>query len=228
MHIVKANESLPIHNLDLNTSSNECLRHGPLLNSSIRCIIAGPSNSGKTNVMLGLLEHKNGLCYKNVYVYSKSLYQPKYVYLKLLLEPIKGIGYYTFTDNDSIISPEEAKENSIFIFDDVACDKQKNIQSYFCMSRHKNIECFYLTQTYTRLPKHLLRDNANLLVLFKQDDKNLQHVYQDHVNTDMTFEQFKNMCRLCWKDKFGFLVIDKERDEGRYRKGFDHYITGYI
>jgi len=30
------------------------------------------------------------------------------------------------------------------IFDDVACEKQNNIRSDFCMGRHKNIDSFYL------------------------------------------------------------------------------------
>jgi hypothetical protein len=227
MRIVKIDNTLPINNLDLQMSSPKLdYRHGPLLSSTIRCIIAGSSNCGKTNVMLSLLEHPNGLRYENVYIYSKSLYQPKYEYLKELLEPIKGINYYPFSEGGNIIPPAKAKRNSIFIFDDVSCDKQNIIKAYFSMGRHSEVDCFYLTQTYTCIPKHLLRDNANMLVLFRQDDMNLQHVYRDHVNNDMKFDQFKNICSLCWGDKFGFLVIDKDSEmcAGRYRKGFDHYI----
>ncbi|KYN28024.1 hypothetical protein ALC57_02564, partial [Trachymyrmex cornetzi] len=44
-------------------------------------------------------------------------------------------------------------------------------------------------QTYARIPKHLIRDNANLLILFKQDGTNLKHVYNDHVNTDMSYDE---------------------------------------
>ena len=95
------------------------------------------------------------------------------------------------------------------------------------MGRHKLVDCFYLCQTYTRMPKHLIRDNANLLILFKQDDLNLKHIYNDHVGADITFDQFKNMCAMCWSNNYEFLVINKECDinNGRYRKGFDHYIS---
>ncbi|KAL6256683.1 hypothetical protein P5V15_012802 [Pogonomyrmex californicus] len=48
------------------------------------------------------------------------------------------------------------------------------------MGRHSNVDCFYLCQTYARIPKHLIRDKANLLILFKQDGTNLKHVYNDH------------------------------------------------
>ena len=112
------------------------------------------------------------------------------------------------------------------IFDDVACEKQDNIKNFFCMGRYKNVDCFYLCQSYARIPKHLVRDNVNLLVLFRQDDMNLRHVYNDHVNTDMSYNQFRDLCSICWNnDKYGFLVIDKGRtlDTGLYRKGFDHF-----
>lgn len=94
------------------------------------------------------------------------------------------------------------------------------------MGRHNGIDSFYLSQTYSKIPKQLVRDNANVLIFFKQDDMNLKHIYNDHVNTDMTFDSFKKVCSECWKDKYGFLVITKDNDihKGRYRSKFDTYI----
>jgi len=65
------------------------------------------------------------------------------------------------------------------------------------MGRHADVDCFYLCQTYTKISKHLIRDNANLLILFKQDDINLKHVYNDHVNIDMSYEDFCDLCCKC-------------------------------
>jgi hypothetical protein len=59
-------------------------RHGRMLPNTIRGIICGSSNCGKTNVMLSLLESTHGVCFENVYVYSKLLHQPKYQYLEKL------------------------------------------------------------------------------------------------------------------------------------------------
>jgi len=114
------------------------------------------------------------------------------------------------------------RPNSIFIFDDVACDKLDAVREYFSMGRHANIDCFYLFQTYARIPKHLIRDNANLLILFKQESTNLKHVYNVHENTDMSYDEFCALCRDCWQQKYGFIVIDKDSalTNGRYRKGF--------
>jgi len=177
----------------------------------------------KTNVLISLLESPYGVRFENVYIYSKSLQQLKYRYLKNLLAMIEEIGYFTYSNNNDIVSPSEALPNSIFIFDDVACDKQDAIREYF--QCHADVDSFYLCQTYAKIPKHLIRDDANLLILFKQEDINLKHVYNDHVNTDMSYEDFCELCRNCWRQKYGFLVIDKDSTltDGRYRKGFNDF-----
>lgn len=225
MEIIKQPTTLSIEN-NIFEEGKKFNKHGVLFPFTIRCIIVGPSNCGKTNVMINLIEHENGLKFENVYVYSKSLYQPKYVYLEKLLRPIKGIGFYSFNASDNILQPSEAKPNSIFIFDDVACDNQDVIREYFSMGRHNHIDSFYLCQTYAKIPKHLLRDNANCLIIFKQDDLNLKHIYSDHVGGDMTFEEFKQMCSTCWQKPYEFLSVFKDNQicNGRYRKCLDHYI----
>lgn len=204
------------------------LRHGALLPNSIRCIITGPSNSGKTNVMFNLLFDANGLRFQNVYVFSKSLFQPKYQMMETVMKPLsrEGIGYYPYSENEEIPSPSDVAPNSIMVFDDVSCEKQHNIRKYFAMGRHSGVDVFYLSQTYSQVPKQLVRDNANLIVLFRQDELNLRHVYNDHINTDMKYNCFKEVCSEAWKDRYSFLVVDKDSttDNGRYRIGFDRFI----
>ena len=87
----------------------------------------------------------------------------------------------------------------IFIFDDVTCDKQEAIRKYFAIGQHVDVDCFYLCQTYAKIPKYLIRDNANVLILFKQNGINLKHVYNDHVNINMFYEDFCELCRCCWQ-----------------------------
>lgn len=197
-------------------------RHGKVLPSTIRGLICGPSNCGKTNVMLTLLIEKNGLMFENIYVYSKSLFQPKYIFLKQLMQSIPGINYCEC--NEGVISPIDVKNNSIIIFDDIPVnDKNEKIKDYFAHGRHKLVDSFYICQTYACIPKHLVRDNANLIILFKQDALNLKLIHRDHVNTDMSYDKFYKICADCWKTPFGFLVINKDAqlDNGRYRCGFN-------
>lgn len=231
MRFTKQVINIPIRNVDESASCTnmDSKKHSVLLPNSIRCIIAGPSNCGKTNLLIGMIESEHGLKFENIYIYSKSLEQEKYKYLRKLFAPLKHIGFYTFTSSDRVIAPNVAKKNSIIIFDDVICTKnQDNIKEYYCLGRHRNIDCFYLTQTYTRVSKHLIRDNCNFIILFRQDEMNLRHVYNDtSVACDMKFEKFRQFCLECWKEKYGFVVIDLDSDvnRGRYRKGFSKYLN---
>lgn len=202
-------------------------KHGDLLPNSIRCIICGPSNCGKTNIMFNLLFSPKGLYFENVYVFSKSLYQNKYKFLQCVLNSTSEIEYFSFSENESIPHPSDIKNNSIMIFDDVSCGKQDNIKEYFSMGRHFNCDTFYICQTYSYVPKQLVRDNANFIIVFKQDERNLSHIYHDHVNTDMSYDSFKLLCIKTWnKTRNSFVTINKDCDisQGRYRAGLDTFI----
>lgn len=227
MRLIKQPVTLEINNLNVEGTHKNHIKHSVLLPNTIRCIVCGPSNCGKTNIMLSLLLHKNGLKFKNVYLYSKTTFQPKYCFLSNVFKCVPGVKFFIFKEDKDVISPSHALKNSVFIFDDVACENQVNIRNYFSMGRHKQIDCFYLSQTYSKIPKQLIRDNANLLIIFRQDDINLKHIYNEHVNTDMNYVQFKKLCSDIWKEPYSFLIINKDcaLNEGRYRKYFDVFVT---
>lgn len=228
MRLVEQKNKLDIVNVDTQIVKKPS-RHGSLFPDSIRAIIVGPSGSGKTNVMYNLITHINGLKFENIYLYSKTSNQEKYVLLKNIIDSIKGVNLYIFSNAEKVIKPNLVKQNSIFIFDDVICDNQTPIREFFSMGRHSGANSiFYLAQTYSKIPKQLVRDNANFLIIFKQDDKNLRHIFDDHCSTDMDFDEFRQMCHQCWKrEDYGFLVVDKssEINHGRYRCGFHTFIN---
>ncbi|KAL4092501.1 hypothetical protein QTP88_027002 [Uroleucon formosanum] len=137
-----------------------------------------------------------------------------------ILSDIDGIKLFTFYENEQVIEPEKALPNSVFIFDDIITENQKIARTYFSRARHNLVDVFYLAQSYSKVPKQLLRDNANFIVLFKQDETNLKHVYNEHCSGDMSYSEFKDFCTSCWRlGRFEFIVINKdcERDNGRYR-----------
>lgn len=221
---------LSVENLDEKTNEfqEKEIKHSELFPNSLRCLILGPSGAGKTNCLISMIEHPNGLKFENLYVFSKSLEQDKYRYLANLMTPIKEIGFETFSNNDEVIDLSDAKRNSIFIFDDVACEKQNPIKQYFCQGRHKGIDSFFLCQSYSNIRKHNIRDNAKFLILFKQDFLNLKNIHRDHIGSDMEFKNFLKLCNHCWKkNEFDFITIAKSfpLNYGRYRKKFDTFIS---
>jgi len=136
-----------------------------MLPSTVRAIVCGPSNCGKTNVLISLLENPYGVRFENVYVYLKSLQQPKYQYLENLLSSINEISYFTFSNNSDVVPPNEARSNSIFVSDDVAGDKQDIVKEYFSMGRYSHVDCFYLCQSYARILEHLIKRHDRVSVL---------------------------------------------------------------
>ena len=171
--------------------------HGPLLPDNIRAVICGPSNCGKTTLLINLLENSNGLRFENLYLCGKSLCQAKYKYLIDVFKHIPEITCFTCSCTLDRPKPNDVRPHSV-------------------------------VQSYSKIPKQLIRDNANLIILFRQNQINLRHVWNEHVtNSDMDFSTFCKLCTLCWSVKnHNFLVIDKDSElqKGLYRRGFNEFL----
>ena len=74
------------------------------------------------------------------------------------------------------------------VFDDLLLDKQITCESL--EEDIATVDCFYFAQNYFKLPPQTIRENANFICLFPQDLKNLNHIFDDHVGSDMTKEEF--------------------------------------
>ena len=111
------------------------------------------------------------------------------------------------------------------VFDDRLLEKQNTCESYYVRGRHNNVDCFYLAQNYFKLPRQTIREKANFIFLFPQDLKNLNHILDDHVGSDMTKEEFRQLCKTAWEKQPGFVIIDisSKKHNGKYRSGFDEF-----
>ena len=77
------------------------------------------------------------------------------------------------------------------IFDDVMLKDQTVIKDYFCRGRHNNVSVFYLCQSLHKITKYCIRENANIFILFKQDDKTLKYFHETHISGEWTSRSFK-------------------------------------
>ena len=118
-----------------------------------------------------------------------------------------------------------SEDKNLMIFDDLLLEKQNKCESYYVRGRHSNVDCFYLSQNYFKLPRQTIRENANFICLFPQDLKNINHIYNDYVGDDMTKEELRKFCKKCWEKPHGFAVIEltSKKDSGKYRSGFDNF-----
>ena len=118
------------------------------------------------------------------------------------------------------------EDKNLMIFNNLILEKQNKCECYYTYGRHSNVDCFYLSQNYFKLPRQTIRENTNFICLFPQDLKKLNPIYDDHVgDNDMMKKEFRKFCRKCWKKPHGFAVIDltSKKHAGKYREGFDNF-----
>ena len=111
------------------------------------------------------------------------------------------------------------------VFDDLLLKKQITCESYYVRGRHSNADCFYLAQNYFKLPRQTFIENAYFICLFPQDLKNLNHIFDDHVASDMTKEECRQLCMTAWERQHGFVIIDlsSKKHDCKYRSGLDEF-----
>lgn len=189
MKVIPQSTVLPISEIRVSEAvdaekkeKNNFRRHSELLPPhNIRALFVGPSACGKTSALMSLVYNIEGISFKNLYVVGKSLYQPKYQELDLVMKNIPEIGFFVIPDLSTVPHPDEILPFSAIIFDDVATENDKNqhLRAYFSMGRHKHVDSFFLCQTYSSIPKQLVRDNANVSITLADTrrKKNMYHVF---------------------------------------------------
>lgn len=170
----------------------------------------------------------------NIFNLNSEIVKKKIDVFKLIEEMAKQVRVKSevkiefFETEDDVPDPGDlSKDNkNLMIFDDLILSKQNKIEAYYTRGRHSNVDCVYLSQNYFMLPRRTIRENANLFILFKQDLKNMNFLYSDHVASDMSKEEFREFCRQVWSSKeHSFITIDMSSDpnNGKYRKNFDEF-----
>ena len=179
------------------------------VNETNRTLIVRPSFCGKTHLLLNKLR------------------------LIRLEGPEKQIRIITrspeqYEDVELYIQGIEVKENvgdleeyrgCCVVFDDMLDSNQKLIDPFFTRGRHKSCDVYYLCQSYFDAPKKTVRNNSNIIILFQQTLKDVEHIHRDISGFDMSYEEFKSLCREAWNEKFNYLLINRLEDKNgsRYR-----------
>ena len=104
------------------------------------------------------------------------------------------------------VSTIDDYKDCVVIFDDMLDHNQKEIHPFFTRGRHENIDVYYLSQRYFELPL-IIRDNSNIIILFKQTAKTVQNLYNDIAGFDMDYNEFKDLCREAWKKNIVILKL---------------------
>ena len=168
-----------------------------------RTLIVGPSFCGKTHLVLNKLQLIR-LCdnEKQIHISTRSPEQ------------------YSDTEIEDIVVEEYLSDKSIqnfqncrVVFDDKLDSNQKLIDPFFTRGRHNDLDVYYLSQSHFDLPKRTIRNNSNIIILFQQTLKDVEHIYRDIAGFDMSHDEFKSLCREAWKEKYNYLLINRLEDK---------------
>ena len=151
-----------------------------------RILIVGGSGSGKTKVLLNLIENQSDI--DKIYLYAKDTYEAKYQYLINKREDV-GIAHFNdpkafieysndmwdvykninYCKNINYYNPD--KESKILIvFDDMIADMIHNkkldsvVTELFIRGRKLNISLVFITQSYFKVPKDVRLNTTHFFI----------------------------------------------------------------
>ena len=186
-----------------------------------RILIIGRSGSGKTNLLLNLIENQPDI--DKIYLYAKDPYESKYQYL---INKREGVGINHFDDPKAFIeysndmhdvykniddyNPD--KVNKIFIaFDDMIADmihdKKLNlvVTELFIRGRKLNISLVLVTQSYFNVPKDVWLNTSHFIIAKIPNKRVINQIAH---SSDSTTKDFVNIYRKCTTEPYSFLDDD--------------------
>ena len=86
------------------------------------------------------------------------------------------------------------------------------IDEFFTRGRHEDLDNSYISQSCFALPRQIIRNNSDRLILFKQILRDVQKMYYDIGAYDMKYDEFKQLRHKAWSERFNYLTIRNNSD----------------
>ena len=188
-----------------------------------KILTIGGSGSGKTNVLLNLIENQPDI--DKMYLYAKDPYEAKYQYL---INIRAKVGLKCFNDPKAFIEYSNDKcdvyknineyninkeRKILIVFDDMIADFIKNkklnsmLTELFSRGRKLNISLVFITQSYFKVPKDVRLNTSHFFIAKIPNKRELQQIAINH-SSDINTKDFANIYRKCTAEPYSFLVID--------------------
>ena len=166
------------------SDNNNLVKHHYLL-PGCHYMTVGSTGSGKTNLLINII--LKWMNYNTCCVYTLNPDQSKYQFLQEL-------GIETLSPENIPPVEELDSQQKVIVFDDIKLSNMNKIKEYFSLSRNRNYNCIYLTQSYFNTPKYIRR-NTNCFAFFGNlDNKDIRHISDDHAK-DITRLEMESICR---------------------------------
>ena len=184
-----------------------------------RILIIAVSGSGKTNLLLNIIENQPDI--DKTYLYAKDPYESKYQYL---INKREGVGINHFNDPKAFVERHDVyknideynpyKENKILIvFDDMIADMIHNkklnsiVTELFIRGRKLNISPIFIIQSYFKVPEDVRLNTSHFFIAKIPNKRQLQQIAMNHSSAINT-KDFANIYRKCTTEPYSFLVND--------------------
>ena len=192
-------------------------------NWPFRMLIIGASGSGKTNVLLHLINNLHPI--DKIYLYAKDIQEPKYEYLinkgeqagiKNLDDPKAFIEYSDDMDDvlDDINNCNKNRDKKVLIvFDDMIADIEYNknfkriIKELFYRARKINVSIVFITQSYFRALKDARLNSTHYILMKIGNKKQLKRIAEEK-SGHLGNKDFLKMCNYCTREPYSFMTID--------------------
>ena len=192
-------------------------------NHPYRILIIGGSGTGKTNLLLNLIENQPDI--DKIYLYAKDPYEAKYQYL---INKREGVGIDHFHDPKAFIEYSndmrnvyknideynlEKENKTLIVFYGMIADMINNkklnsvVTELFIRGRKLNISLVFITQSYFKVPKDVRLNTRHLFITKIPNKRELQQTAINH-SSDISTKDFTNIYRECTAEPYSFLVND--------------------
>ena len=174
-----------------------------------RTLIVGPSFCGKTHLLLNkiqLIRLDDPVRQNCIITRSPEQYED--------LELGDALQDVSVEEN---VEDLEMYRGCCVVFDDMLNSNQKLIHPFFTRGRHKLCDVYYLSQSYFDVPKETIRNDSNIIILFQQTLKDVEHIYRDIAGFNMSYDEFNELCREAWKAKRKYLLLNRLEDKNGSR-----------
>ena len=184
-----------------------------------RILIAGGSESRKTNALLNLINNQPDI--DKIYLYAKDPYEAKYQYL---INKRENVGLDHFKDSSAFIeysngmqdvykniedyNPGE-KRKILIVFDDMIADminnKKRNpvVTEVLIRGRKLNISIVVITQSYFKGPKDVRLNSTHIFIMKIPNKRELQQIALNH-SSDIDFKDFMKIYKKCTAEPYSF------------------------
>ena len=185
-----------------------------------RILIIGGSGSGKTNLLLNLIENQPEIdkIYKDPYVakYQYLINKSEVVGIDHFNDP-KAFIEYSNNMHDVYKNIDEYnhdKGNKILIvFDDMTADMINNkklnsiVTELFIRGRKLNISFVFITQSYFKVPKDVRLNTIHFFIAKIPNKRELREIAINH-SSDISAKDFTNIYRECTVEPYSFFIND--------------------